>query len=287
MRIDNFNINILPDNELPYRMGHPDPYIQKRDYFDDNNIPLFFFNGRHSYHPAYMIQYAFNLLDSYLSRGSTDAILFKRIIVIAEKIKNIGLCMDDRLWLPYNFNFAGHEPEPLVAPWYSGMSQGQALSFFSRLFKITKDEKYLILCKKLFRTLSYIRKDKEILWVSYIDENNYFWIEEDPIDNEKHILNGFIFAIYGLYDYFLLTKADTENLLQASLTTVKNNVESHRVIDGLSYYCIQHKVQNEYYHKVHISQMLMLYKITGDIYFKNISELLTNDHAAFLKNNSR
>ena len=43
-------------------------------------------------------------------------------------------------------------------------------------------------------------------WISGIDGDNYLWLEEYPdSDQPNKTLNGKIFAIYGLYDFYQLT----------------------------------------------------------------------------------
>ena len=94
-----------------------------------------------------------------------------------------------------------------------------------------------------------------------------------------HTLNGFMFAIFGLYDYYELTKSDTvKDILRATLTTIKYNIYDYRVEDDISYYCLRHNIQDPFYHKIHIAQLKYLTNITGDSYFSAIGEILKNDY---------
>ena len=50
----------------------------------------------------------------------------------------------------------------MVAPWYSGMAQGQALSAFIRLYNVTNDDSYLKISSKSGRvdeTVSHYIRD--------------------------------------------------------------------------------------------------------------------------------
>ena len=41
--------------------------------------------------------------------------------------------------------------------------------------------------------------------VTYTDREGYKWFEEAIVEPPTHVLNGFIWATWGVYDYFLHT----------------------------------------------------------------------------------
>ena len=98
--------------------------------------------------------------------------------------------------LPYNFKF--HD---LVAPWYSGMTQGVAISFLLIYYELTKDENALIKVKQLAAFL--LKDESDGGTISCTPENNCF-IEEYPNSKRKrHVLNGFINALIGINEYLI------------------------------------------------------------------------------------
>lgn len=116
-------------------------------------------------------------------------------------------------------------------------------------------------------------------WTVFIDENKYYWIEEYPWIEYTQALNGFIYAIYGLYEYYLLTNDFyCKVLLQAAITTIRHNIQKYRIENAISYYCLRHKGQIATYHMFHIEQLQMLYKITGDTFFRETADLFYNDY---------
>ena len=63
--------------------------------------------------------------------------------------------------------------------------------------------------------------------VTYTDENKNIWIEEYIMKNEPtHILNGFIWALWGIYDYWLLSSdKNIKILFDKYCDTLSNNIE--------------------------------------------------------------
>ena len=84
-------------------------------------------------------------------------------------------------------------------------------------------------------------------------------------------LNGFMFAIMGLYKYYLITKSDNVlKILTESVYTIEKNISHFINIedDKESCYCLKHKKISSYYHQIHIHQLNVLHKITGENIFK-------------------
>jgi len=272
-----FDIEFLNYDDLPYTWKTPGSL--EGDLTDEDGVIL---HEKYGYHPVLLAQKILRYCDSYqLVREETyleKAILFadKMLQLASENDDDID---DDIILFPYNFDFPlhGYPDETIRSPWYSGMAQGQVLSAFVRLYNIIEDDKYKDAARKVFNSF-FTFKDINMPWISYIDHNKYVWIEEYPMEDPTNALNGFIFAIYGLYDYYLLTQdSKCKEILLACLTTVKDNIHLFRNKDDLSYYCLKHKVKSESYHKVHIDQLEMLFLITQDRYFSAMAELFNND----------
>lgn len=192
----------------------------------------------------------------------------------------MGDKQDSSIFFPYPFDFVLHgRNETMHAPWYSAMAQGQALSCFARMYSKTEDKKYLCAADSVYNSLSSLYSKNKKLWVTAITQDSLLWLEEYPDIPINKTLNGKIFAIFGIYDYYQITKReDVKQLLQASLTTIYKEVEKFRVPGDKSYYCLKHKVQNAGYHKVHIRILKELYDITGEPYFREVSDLLKSDY---------
>ncbi len=96
--------------------------------------------------------------------------------------------------IPYDWAFG-----QLKAPWYSGMTQGVALSLLIRYEHLTGDPAL----EPLMRKIAYFILQPETAGgcLSTTKEGST-WIEEYPRSTEhRHVLNGFINALIGLLEY--------------------------------------------------------------------------------------
>lgn len=300
-RVDNFDIYELDEEQQPYSSDDLEPLkiYYKTDkkgimLFSHPNYNLSLFKKtfyctpqiahkilpfkKTSYHPGQLAQKILPFLNGYAK--THDCEYLKRAELYANKLIDISKPYKDGLLFPVQFDFRLHglKHDVMIAPWYSGMAQGQALSCFIRLFKITNERRYLEVSEKIFNTFTYPKSDNSI-WVAYTDERGYYWIEEYPSDSPNHTLNGFIFAIFGLYDYYSLKKDNvSKTLLLGAITTIKKFIHEYRQIGQISLYCLKHRIPEKSYHRVHIEQLDMLYRITKDNYFKSMSNAFYDDH---------
>ena len=91
---------------------------------------------------------------------------------------------------------------PLRAPWYSGLAQGQGISLLVRMAQETERDVYLKAAASAFISFSKSTKDGGVV---FTDERGDIWFEEYIVSPPTHILNGFIWAAWGVYDFFLAT----------------------------------------------------------------------------------
>jgi hypothetical protein len=281
-QITKYDINELNDNEMPYAGYRTSLDVNYPT--DAQGIIIFIHQGKEHYHPVQIAQKILSLLGSYNQTNNSEYL--NRAKLFAQKLIEISFESKDAIYFPYNFDFPLHgiEEEKMIAPWYSGMAQGQALSAFVRLYKITGENKYLAISDKIFRSFTHFKGENEP-WIVYVDKAGYLWIEEYPMEVPAHALNGFIFGIYGLYDYYLLKRdIPSKQLLQASITTIRQYISEFRNEGDISFYDLKYKTKSVTYHRIHIHQLAMLYKITGDDYFRTMSDNFyqVNDWQALL-----
>ncbi len=266
---------IYESNVYQYKVleRNQDPYAYKTTASTEVNYPvdssgvmMFNINGELYYHPVNMTQWMLYFLDSYKQTGIQNYL--NRTELFADKMMELAIDYRGAKYFSYDFDiFAhGYKDSPLNAPWYSGMAQGLALSLFSRLYIETHNEKYLSFASLILNSFKNLRTADDELYTAFIDENNYYWIEEYPLDIPDRVLNGFIFAIYGLYDYYMLTNdAECKELLDASITTIERYLPEYRNEGGSSCYCLRHKHVDPHYHTIHFDQLITLYNMTGEM----------------------
>lgn len=273
-----FKINLkIPEDLLHYNSTKVSS-LEIQQPCDKNGIEVFSYKGSNYYHPVRMAQRSLQFLNSY--RLTKNETFLTTSIKYAEKLFETGTIYMNCLIFPYHFDFPlhGFKNQTMRAPWYSAMAQGLALSLFSRLYSFTPDTKYKNWADLISNSLN-LEKGFSEIWFSCKDSKGYLWFEEYPMEECNFTLNGFIFTIFGLYDYYrmFLNNENVFNLLQESLNTVYYEFPLFRVKNGTSFYCLKHKIQYKAYHKVHIGQFKDLYNITSENTFLEYSDLMISD----------
>lgn len=238
-----------------------DPYIadQLSDDqlvpLDVDGLPIFEVNGARYFHPIATAQWA--LYD--LSRGR-----IAEASALADYLVSNSTVSRGARWFPYQFGWESMTGR-LPVPWFSGMAQGQALSVFVRLYERSGNPRYLGLAREIAASFNLADDGSGSPWVVRHDGASDLWIEEyagapapDPI------LNGMIFAIYGLYDYSRLTGDGLAPLCE-SIETIRRHIDAFRRPGELSWYDLQHhRVADGLYHRIHAFQLRTLARITHD-----------------------
>lgn len=239
--------------------------------FDEGGIPLLDYHGSvgRQYNPIAIAQYA--LANYNLAvKGDTkrrDVFLTNARWLLNNRVANErGLL----LW-PHHFDFEYFRP--LKAPWFSGLAQGQGLSVLVRAYAETKDQAYLYAADETFKSLS---MSVDVGGVLFHDERGRPWIEEYLVDPPVHILNGCIWALWGIYDYALLTGHDRAKALFSSCVEAIA-VHLHEYDNGFwSLYELTPQrfksIASAYYHGLHIVQLRVMHTLTGESVFAEIAD---------------
>lgn len=187
--------------------------------FDEKGIPL-----RHysefgiQYQPVGVAHYALGNWDLYLS--TKQAQYREKFLRMADWFcENLVIKGDFGVW-EYHFDY----PRFLLkAPWPSAMSQGEAISVLVRAYQITQEKRYLE-CAEL--ALASFKAPLKEGGVRYRDEDGFIWYEEYPsLVEPPHVLNGFIFALFGLYDFYKITGSEEAHaLFNEGIGTLKANL---------------------------------------------------------------
>ena len=243
------------------------PFISKAKYnafFDDMGVPLLNYRGTTGlqYNPIAIAQYGLGNYNLFLrtkeKKYKKKAIMSANWLVDNLKNNPKGI----PVWM---HNFDWRYIATLKAPWYSGLSQGQGISLLLRTYKLTKDEKYLESGKKAFISLQKLVDEGGVL---SIDDHGNKWIEEYLVNPPSHVLNGFLWALFGVYDYFLFTEdKNIKNLFEDFLKTIKDNLYKYDIGFWTLYDLSNSNIKNiasYFYQKLHIVQLKILSKITED-----------------------
>lgn len=149
------------------------------------------------------------------------------------------------------------------APWISSMAQGEAISVLTRAYQTTGDEKYIQSAKKALNAFTHDIKDGGVSSSQY----GLLFFEEVAVTPSPHILNGFIFSLWGPYDYYLATgDGEALQLYKDGLRTLILALPLYHTIDGSRYDLrlrIRPSMASLDYQGIHILQLRALYKQTG------------------------
>ncbi len=155
----------------------------------------------------------------------------------------------------------------IKAPWISGMAQGQALSVLLRAHQLSLDDKYFFIAHSAFKIFD-IEKNHQGVISRFPDGKPV--IEEYPSpQGSTSVLNGFIYAIMGVYDYFLWTEElFVKQKFECFCESLMANL--FRYDSGYwSYYDLvtPYRLSSKSYHRIHIHQLKQLHKLTqGEIF---------------------
>lgn len=189
--------------------------------------------------------------------------------------KYIELLLANTIWLENNYveyKNAYVYPFPFAiksfgnkAGWISGMYQGIILSAFIRANLITNDAKYLVSAQKVYNSYQFNLGEK---YGFKVEDEYGLWFEESMLKPATHILNGFIYAIFGLYDFYKITKnTDVKTIIDRCFETLKVTLPQYDM-GYWSYYDLNGTIASYSYHeKMHIPLLRALYEISGEIIF--------------------
>ncbi len=161
------------------------------------------------------------------------------------------------LWY-YDFAFPPRAKEP---GWISGMAQGVIASAMARAYFITGELKYLQLAREALEGMLLPIEEGGAL---FIDSKGYVWIEEYPREEPpRHVLNGFVFSIFGLLDGYLATRDRRYYRYFAyCLDTLRNNIQLYDLFVWSKYDIVN--IASPLYHLLNTSLVYLLSCLVDD-----------------------
>ena len=249
----------------PLRVPGPKPR-------DEDDVPMYRVDGGLFYRPGALAINGMKRVDAYLDHGDGEQL--EQALKQAERLRLMAVDQRDAWWMPFWYDYL---PAGQYAPWYNAMTQGLALSFFVRLFHATGDPLHLDAADRVFASFERLGQRREP-WVAYVDERNFLWLEHYPLRDPDHVLNAHLHAVFGIYEYWQATRsAEARNLLNGAVTTMRKNVEDYRTPGGASIYGLKTRTLNPKYHEIHVWQLNLLGRISGDEYFTQMAAAFRDD----------
>ena len=208
-------------------------------------------DGKHIKMPTMIFQYGLGAFDLYLLEEKKEYL--DKVVICA----NWAVDNQEEKGSLNNF-FYIYPDNP-----YSAMSQGEGASLLLRAYAETKDIRYFNAAKK---AIDFMLIDVSCGGVSERRENELYLLEYTHL---PLVLNGWIFALWGIYDLSLVLPEYTKefdktvNTLARQLLLFDNGYWSLYDVSGM--------MTSPFYHKLHIAQLKAMYQITNIDIFKEMS----------------
>ncbi|MDW8026290.1 MAG: D-glucuronyl C5-epimerase family protein, partial [Armatimonadota bacterium] len=163
--------------------------------FDNEGIPLIDYGGLigQRYNPWAVCHYALANFQKYIQ--TKNKIYYTQFLKCSNwLIDHAKYCHNgSAIWI-YDFSLVGNHNKP----WISALAQSYAISVLLRAFLLTEEEKFLETAEKAFIPFTLSISEGG---VQTIDSEGNIFFEEDTSLRIPYILNGFLFSLFGLYEF--------------------------------------------------------------------------------------
>jgi len=254
----------------PYYMT----FREKADYvasLDDHGVPMLDYHGTigRQYNPIAVAQYGLGNFNLYFAEQDQER---KRKMLVAADWLVANLEPNAHGLKVWHHKFNWEYRSTLVAPWYSGLAQGQGISLLLRAHKITGDIRYKDAAMAAYESFRHDVEHGGVLF--YQDED--VWIEEYLVTPPTHILNGFIWALWGVADIFDATSApDIKVFYDCCVQTLLRNLGKY----DTGYWSLYEQsgtrlpmITSAFYHELHIVQLRLMYQMTQQSGFQTMAD---------------
>ena len=251
------------------------PYWQsfagKADYpghYDENGIPMLDYHGHVGlqYNPIAIAQYGLGNFNRFKATGDSER--ERRFLLVADWLVD-NLELNGGGLAVWNHHFDWEYRTPLKSPWYSALSQGQGVSLLVRAHAATGETRFL---DAAFAAARSFHLPMEEGGVSYWDEKGRIWYEETVVSPPTHILNGFMWAAWGLYDLALHTGDEaTQEVHDQGIETLRECLSWFDLGYWSMYDLPGTRLRNPaswFYHALHVVQLRIMHRLTGHDVFR-------------------
>jgi len=161
-------------------------------------------------------------------------------------------------------------------PWQSAFAQGRGISILLRGYQITDDKKYAEMAEKAL--IPFTKPVSEGGVTSFTKWGPFY--EEYTAEVPTLVINGMIFSLCGVYDFVRVFPENklARKIYENGIQTLKNILPEY----DLGYWSRYNLCKAEWYPEVdpatigyqrlHITQLKMLYRLTGEQLFKEYAE---------------
>lgn len=233
-------------NDLTEKVTKDNPDILVPKYHVDTGEEIYFSIG--------IFQYGLAAYDLFL-KTKEDIYKAKLLSCADWAVENQ---QEDGSWITFAYENPEHP--------YSSMAQGEGISMLIRAYIVTQHEKFLSAVKKAKHFM--LKPISEGGTTRYSGKDVYLYeCTHDPL-----ILNGWIFSLWGLYDYSKYFSDETvQSVLDATLCSLTKKLPMFD-IKYWSKYEDGKRICSPFYHKLHIAQLKVMYDLFGNEIYKEYAD---------------
>ena len=214
--------------------------------------------------PSTVCQLALGLYENWL-QDDNDKHLDQFFRCAEWLVKNHVPCAGKRAGWLYHFD---HTRLGIKAPFISAMGQGQGISVLVRAHQLTQKPLYLDTARRALAAFHTDVTEGGVL--ARLADGDVFF-EEYPCQPFSHILNGHLFASWGLYDYAVYEGDQYyQQLFDQGTNTLIKMLPQYDLGYWTRYGLFPHprpNIASPFYHELHIAQMQAMYKLTDNSVF--------------------
>jgi len=269
--------NKLNEEDLSQVRRYPQNFVARTKFNGKRDamgvIMLNYFGDLgYQYNPNAIAQLGLGFYDLYLDDPRDE--YRQQVIVNAEWFIDHGRGVKDNVLL-WEYTFPFEARQKLESPWRSALAQGQAISLLLRAYRLTESDRFLDAARQgynAFRHEGLLHEGGVIC-----NADGFTWLEEVIIDPPDHILNGFIWALWGVYDYArFFNDPHARQLYDSCVITLEKHLSCYDLGYWTCYDLIAPPeptmIVSRYYHNLHIVQMEGCFNITNKSTFRDYAK---------------
>ena len=233
---------------------------------DEHGIPYYISGNEKKYSIVLVIQYGQMCFD-LMKKGIDEENNFKKLLKCVEWLDSKSeFFIGTKIW-----RSESNDQYQLDDGWVSGMYQGQALSLYLRAYQLLEKPEYLNSAELIFKSF-FITYEQG----GFVRKDNFgnLWFEEYPGKEPSFVLNGFIYAMFGILDFYRVTKnPQALAVWEDCVNTLEKNLHKYDVWYWSLYDQLKKELVSYYYMKnVHIPLMEIMYLLTNKEIFNKFAK---------------
>lgn len=252
---------------------------------DANGVPKNKLGGLWRYHAATIAQYALalhgslTLCDISSERTTGERKLRAQLQALEPLIETGGK------WRGFALNHWDNAKYPaLRAGWVSAMYQGNMVSALLRGWQFFGEDRWRGLAELAYSALEKPLSDGGTCVRESHAGGEDYWLEEYPMTPPSHVLNGYIYSLWGVLDWARATSDPAAwRRWHQGVETLKRHLPEYDCGYWSVYDLRFRELVSRYYQEnVHVPQMQAMHALTGDSLFDEYARRWTAQSQSFL-----